>query len=228
MPGEVMKAFEERFGVTVLEGYGLSETSPTASANRSREERRFLSVGKPIWGVQMRVVDEQDRPLPPGPDHIGEIVIRGHNVMKGYFRNPEATAEVMRNGWFHTGDMGYADGDGFFYIVDRKKELIIRGGFNVYPREVEEVLYAHPAVAAAAVVPMPDERLGEEVRAVVQLAPGRQATAEELIAFCRERLAHFKCPAAITFGELPKTSTGKVQKMVLREREWAGREKRIN
>jgi long-chain acyl-CoA synthetase len=218
MPGEVMKAFEDRFGVTILEGYGLSETSPTASANRSREERRFLSVGKPIWGVQMAVVDEQDRPLPPGPDHIGEIVIRGHNVMKGYFRNPEATAEVMRNGWFHTGDMGYADEDGFFYIVDRKKELIIRGGFNVYPREVEEVLYAHPAVAAAAVVPIPDERLGEEVRAVVQVAPGHQVTAEELIAFCRERLAAYKYPRVVDFVEqLPIGPTGKVLKRELIE-----------
>jgi long-chain acyl-CoA synthetase len=223
MPGEVMRAFEERFGVTVLEGYGLSETSPTASANRSREERRFLSVGKPIWGVQMRVVDEQDRPLPPGPDHVGEIVIRGHNVMKGYFRNPEATAEAMRNGWFHTGDLGYADEDGFFYIVDRKKELIIRGGFNVYPREVEEVLYAHPAVAAAAVVPMPDERLGEEVRAVVQLAPGRRATAEELIAFCRERLAAYKYPRVVEFvDQLPIGPTGKVLKRELIERARSG------
>ena len=131
MPGEVMRAFEERFDVTVLEGYGLSETSPTVSFNLSRAERKFLSVGKPIWGVEVRIFDENDRELPPGPDNIGEIVVAGHNVMKGYFKQPEATAEVMRGGWLHTGDMGYTDEEGYLFIVDRKKDLIIRGGYNV-------------------------------------------------------------------------------------------------
>jgi long-chain acyl-CoA synthetase len=217
MPGEVMKAFEARFGVTILEGYGLSETSPTASFNVSAAERKFLSIGKPVWGVEMRVFDEQDQELPPGRDHVGEIVIRGHNVMKGYFNRPEATAEVMGHGWFHSGDMGYVDEDGYFFIVDRKKELIIRGGFNVYPREVEEVLYAHPAVAAAAVIGVPDERLGEEVRAVVQLKAGHQATADELIAWCREQLAAYKYPRSVELVEqLPIGPTGKVLKRELK------------
>ncbi len=217
MPGEVMKAFEDRFKTTILEGYGLSETSPSACFNLSREQRKVLSIGRPIWGVEMRVVDEQDRELPRGREHVGEIVIRGHNVMKGYFNRPEATAEVMRGGWFHTGDMAYVDGDGFFFIVDRKKELIIRGGFNVYPREVEEVLYAHPAVAQAAVIGVPDERLGEEVRAVVQLRAGQVATGEELIEFCRERVAAYKYPRTVVFvDQLPMGPTGKILKRQLK------------
>ncbi len=218
MPGEVMKAFEERFGVTILEGYGLSETSPTASFNRSQEERRFLSIGKPVWGVEMAIWDDNDRALPPGQDNVGEIVIRGHNVMKGYFKNPDATAEAFRGGWFHSGDMGYVDADGFFFIVDRKKELILRGGFNVYPREVEEVLYAHPSVAEAAVIGVPDEKLGEEVKAVVALKPGRQASAEELIAFAKERVAAYKYPRTVQFVEtLPKGPTGKILKKELKQ-----------
>ena len=217
MPGEVMKTFEAKFGVTILEGYGLSETSPSASFNVSQEERKFLSIGKPIWGVEMKIVDEGDRELPPGPDHVGEIVIRGHNVMKGYFNQPEATAEVMRGGWFHSGDMGYVDDDGYFFIVDRKKELIIRGGFNVYPREVEEVLFAHPAVAAAAVIGIPDERLGEEVKAVVQLKAGQSVTAEELIAYCKERVAAYKYPRSVQFvDQLPIGPTGKILKRQLK------------
>jgi long-chain acyl-CoA synthetase len=217
MPGEVMTAFEQAFGVTVLEGYGLSETSPTASFNRSKEERRFLSVGKPIWGVEMRIFDGEDHPLPAGRDNVGEIVIRGHNVMKGYFKNPEATAEAMQSGWFHSGDMGYVDDEGYFFIVDRKKELIIRGGFNVYPREVEEVLYAHPAVAAVAVIGVPDERLGEEVKAVVQLKAGQTASPEELIAFCKERVAAYKYPRTVQLiDQLPIGPTGKILKKELK------------
>jgi long-chain acyl-CoA synthetase len=217
MPGEVMTAFEQAFGVTVLEGYGLSETSPTASFNRSKEERRFMSVGKPIWGVEMKVFDDQDRELPPGRDQVGEIVIRGHNVMKGYFKNPEATAEAMRGGWFRSGDMGYLDEDGYFFIVDRKKELIIRGGFNVYPREVEEVLYGHPTVAAAAVIGVPDDRLGEEIKAVVQLKSGHTATPEDLIAFCKERMAAYKYPRMVQLvDQLPVGPTGKILKKELK------------
>jgi long-chain acyl-CoA synthetase len=217
MPGEVMKAFESRFGVTILEGYGLSETSPTASVNLSEEGRKFLSIGRPVWGVEMRIVDEDDNELPPGPGNVGEIVIRGHNVMKGYFNRPEATAEVMRGGWFHSGDMGYVDDDGFFFIVDRKKELIIRGGFNVYPREVEEVLFAHPAVQAAAVIGVPDERLGEEVKAVVQLKAGQAVSADELIAFTKERVAAYKYPRSVQFvDQLPMGPTGKILKRELK------------
>jgi long-chain acyl-CoA synthetase len=217
MPGEVMTAFEKRFDVTVLEGYGLSETSPSASFNRSKSERKFLSVGRPLWGVEMRIHDEMDNPLPAGQDNLGEIVIRGHNVMKGYFKQPQATADAMKGGWFHSGDIGYMDEDGFFFIVDRKKELIIRGGFNVYPREVEEVLYAHPAVAGAAVIGVPDERLGEEVKAVVALRAGQAATEEELIAYCKERMAAYKYPRTIQFVEsLPMGATGKILKRELK------------
>jgi long-chain acyl-CoA synthetase len=216
IPGEVVRAFEARFGIAVLEGYGLSETASSASFNRF-EARKVASVGKAMWGVELRVVDEEDKPLPPGPDHPGEIVIRGHNVMKGYHNQPEATAEAMKNGWFHTGDIGYMDDDGFYFIVDRKKELIIRGGYNVYPREIEEVLHAHPAVAAAAVIGVPDDRLGEEVAAVVALKPGQSVTEAELIAFCKERVAAYKYPRTIRFLDaLPMGPTGKVLKKELK------------
>ena len=219
IPGEVIQAWEQRYpNAVILEGYGLSETSPTCTFNRSADERKVLSIGKRIWGVEMKVFDEHDQELPAGQDHVGEIVVRGHNVMKGYYKQPEATAEAFRGGWFHTGDMGYQDSDGFFFIVDRKKELIIRGGFNVYPREVEEVLYAHPAVAEAAVIGVPDERLGEEVKAVVALKPGRQASAEELIAYTKERVAAYKYPRTVEFLEtLPKGATGKILKKELKQ-----------
>ena len=218
IPGEVLRAFELRFpGVVILEGYGLSETASTTTFNISAEQRKVLSIGKAIWGVQCRIVDEHDKELPPGEDQVGEIVIRGHNVMKGYYNNPEATAEAMRGGWFHTGDLGYVDEDGFFFVVDRIKDLVIRGGFNVYPREVEEVLYALPAVAEAAVIGRPDDRLGEEVVAVVSLKQGADVTGEELIAFCKERLAAYKYPREVRItADLPKGPTGKILKKELR------------
>jgi long-chain acyl-CoA synthetase len=218
IPGEVIRAFEEKFpGVVILEGYGLSETASTTTFNVSAEQRKVLSIGRPIWGVEVRVVDEQDKPLPPGPDSIGEIVIRGHNVMKGYYRRPEETAEAFRGGWFHTGDLAYADSGGYLFVVDRKKDLVIRGGFNVYPREVEEVLFAHPAVAEAAVIGRPDPRLGEEVVAFVVPKPGATADPEDIIAYCRERLAAYKYPREVRIaGELPKGPTGKILKRELR------------
>ncbi len=218
IPGEVIRAWEERFPNTViLEGYGLSETSPTATFNRSAGERRVMSIGKRIWGVEIKVFDEQDRELPPGQDNVGEIVIRGHNVMKAYYKQPEATAEAFKAGWFHTGDLGYQDQEGFFFIVDRKKELIIRGGFNVYPREVEEAIYQHPAVAEVAVIGVPDQRLGEEVKAVVALKPGAAASAEEIIAFSKERVAAYKYPRTVEFVDtLPKGATGKILKKELK------------
>ncbi|MEU1338958.1 long-chain fatty acid--CoA ligase [Streptomyces sp. NPDC005827] len=218
LPGEVIRAFEDRFpGTVILEGYGLSETASTATFNVSAERRKVLSVGKPVWGVQVRVVGTDDKPLPPGPCHVGEVVIRGHNVLKSYYKNPEETAEAMRGGWFHTGDLGYTDEDGYLFIVDRKKDLVIRGGYNVYPREVEEVLYDHPAVAEAAVIGRPDERLGEEVVAAVSLSPGHHVTPEDLIGFCRERLAAYKYPREIrVLTELPKGPTGKILKKELR------------
>src|SRR5829696_6520081 len=214
----VICGFEEKFpGVVILEGYGLSETVAVATFNRSAEERRVLSIGKPLWGVDIRIVDDEDRELPPGQEHVGEIVMRGHNVMKGYLNNPAATAEAMRGGWFHTGDLAYRDADGFLFIVDRKKDLVIRGGFNVYPREVEEVLYQHAAVAEAAVVGRPDERLGEEVVAYVTVRPGASAEPAELIEFCKQRLAAYKYPRAVQIlDDLPRNATGKVLKSELR------------
>ncbi|HEV2035944.1 MAG TPA: long-chain fatty acid--CoA ligase [Candidatus Dormibacteraeota bacterium] len=217
LPGEVMQAFEKKFGPTILEGYGLSETSPTATFNISAERRKFLSIGIPMFGVELKIFDESDKELPAGKDHVGEIVIRGHNVMKGYWKKPEATAEAFKGGWFHTGDLGYVDEQGYYFIVDRKKEMIIRGGFNVYPREVEEVIYAHPAVAEAAVIGVPDERLGEEVKAVVSLKPGAKATEADIIEFVKERLAAYKYPRTVQFVDtLPKGATGKILKKELK------------
>jgi long-chain acyl-CoA synthetase len=218
IPGEVIRAFEEKFpGCVVLEGYGLSESTSTTTFNVNAEQRKVLSIGTPIWGVQVRVVDEDDAPLPAGEANVGEIVIRGHNIMKGYYNKPEATAEAFKNDWFHTGDLAYMDQDGYFFIVDRKKDLVIRGGYNVYPREVEEVLYEHPAVAEAAVIGKPDEKLGEEVLAFVALKPGASAEPAELISFTKERLAAYKYPREVRIvDELPKGATGKILKKELR------------
>jgi long-chain acyl-CoA synthetase len=215
MPVEVMRAFNKKYGVTILEGYGLSETSPVASFNLLDREPKPGSIGRPIWGVEMRVVDADGREVETG--NLGEIVIRGHNVMKGYYNRREATAESIRNGWFHTGDIAYCDEEGYFFIKDRVKDMIIRGGFNVYPREIEEVLYGHPAVAEAAVIGIPDPALGEEVKAVVALKQGAHATADEVIAYCRERMAAYKYPRSVEFrAVLPKTATGKILKRELK------------
>jgi long-chain acyl-CoA synthetase len=230
IPAPVLDAFERRFGLIVLEGYGLTETASTTTFNVSATERRAYSVGKPIWGTQTQVWDAGGRALSPGRDNVGEIVTRGMHVMKGYLHNPEATAAAFTGDWLHTGDMGYSDSDGFLFVVSRKKELIIRGGYNVYPTEIENVLHAHPAVAEAAVVGIPDERLGEEVMAVViprreaeqlaaeaeQLAAGLDRLEAELVAYCRERLAPYKCPRVFEFrAELPKNTLGKVLKDLL-------------
>ena len=217
LPEDIMRGFERKYGIEVLEGYGMSETASTTSFNRPGD-RRVLSIGKPVWGVTMRVADSSDQPLPAGRENVGEILIRGHNVMKGYLGRPEATAETLRGGWLHSGDLGYQDEDGFYFIVDRAKDLVIRGGFNVYPREIEEVLYAHPGILEAAVIGKPDERLGEEVVAVVVRRPGSEVTAEEIIAYCRERLAAYKYPREIRFmAELPKGPSGKILKAELRD-----------
>ncbi len=211
MPIELMRGFEQAFGCKVLEGYGLSETSPVASFNHIDRERKPGSIGTPIVGVEMKVVDDLDGDLPIG--EIGEIVIRGENIMKGYWRQPDATAEAMRGGWFHSGDLARVDADGYFFIVDRKKDMIIRNGFNVYPREVEEVLYEHPAVREAAVVGMPHDELGEEVGAAVSIKDGASVTPEELRDFVRERVAAFKYPRTVWIvDELPKGPTGKILK----------------
>jgi long-chain acyl-CoA synthetase len=192
LPIEVLRGFEETFGCMILEGYGLSETSPVASFNHPHRERKAGSIGTPIEGVQMRVVDAEGRDMPVG--EVGEIAIRGHNIMKGYWRRPEATAEAVPDGWFRSGDLGRVDKDGYFFIVDRKKELIIRGGYNVYPREIEEMIYEHPAVAEAAVIGVPHESLGQEVAAAVALKPGVQATPEEIRDHVKGQVAAYKYP----------------------------------
>jgi long-chain acyl-CoA synthetase len=212
MPAELMRAFEQRFDCIVLEGYGLSETSPVASFNHPDRERKPGSIGTPIEGVEMKLVDDDGADVPQG--EVGEIVIRGHNIMKGYWNRPEATDEAITgDGWFRSGDIAKVDEDGYFFIVDRKKDLIIRGGYNVYPREVEEVLYEHPAVQEAAVVGMPDEHLGEEVGAAVALKKGEHVSEDDLRAFVREQVASYKYPRRIWFvEELPKGPTGKILK----------------
>ncbi|HEX4790686.1 MAG TPA: long-chain fatty acid--CoA ligase [Actinospica sp.] len=215
MPQALIEGFEKRFGVTVLEGFGMSETGAAGLLNRP-DDRRVGSIGKPLWGVQARIAGAGGG---TGPEHVGELLIKGHVVMNGYHDDPAATAETIVDGWLHTGDLGYRDEDGFYYIVDRIKDMVIRGGFNVYPREVEEVLYRHPAVREAAVLGRPDERLGEEVVAVVVLKPeaAADASAEEIIAFCRASLAGYKCPREIRFvDQLPRNASGKVLKRELR------------
>ncbi|MEV8596150.1 long-chain fatty acid--CoA ligase [Streptomyces sp. NPDC052012] len=211
LPVEVLHGFERRFGATVLEGYGLSETSPVAAFNHPDRPRKAGSIGQPIRGVEMKLVAEDGGAVPHG--EVGEIAIRGENVMSGYWNRPEATAEAIRDGWFHSGDLARADEDGFYFIVDRKKDLIIRGGYNVYPREVEEVLYEHPAVAEAAVVGVPHPVHGEEIAAVITLRPGARATPEELRDHVKDRVAAYKYPRIVSFtAELPKGPTGKILK----------------
>ncbi len=212
MPGEVLRGFEEAFGCKVLEGYGLSETSPVASFNHPDRERKVGSIGTPVEGVEMKVVDDQGNEVPRG--EVGEIVIRGHNVMKGYWNRPEATQEAIdSDGWFRTGDMARVDEDGYFFIVDRKKEMIIRGGYNVYPREIEEVIYEHPAVREAAVIGIPHPELGEEVGAAIALKPDVDVTEAELRDFVKGRVAAYKYPRQVWFvDELPKGPTGKILK----------------
>jgi long-chain acyl-CoA synthetase len=211
MPVEVLRGFEQAFGAIVLEGYGLSETSPVSSSNHPDMERKPGSIGTPIRGVEMKVVDEDDNEVARG--EVGEIVIRGHNIMKGYWQRPDATAEAMRGGWFHSGDMARVDEDGYFFIVDRKKDLIIRGGYNVYPREVEEVLYEHPKIREAAVIGVPDDEWGEEIGAAVVLHEGEQLESAEVSAYVKERIAAYKYPRLVWFlDELPKGPTGKILK----------------
>ncbi|WP_433570284.1 long-chain-fatty-acid--CoA ligase [Streptomyces sp. CA-251247] len=217
LPVEIHRRFGERFGVTILEGYGLSETSPVTTFSPRGEPVRPGSIGRAVWGVEVDLVSE-DWTSVQGDDAIGEIAIRGHNVMKGYFNRPGATDEVMRDGWFRTGDLARRDCDGWFYIVDRAKDMIIRGGFNVYPREVEEVLLTHPAVSMVAVVGVPDERHGEEIKACVVLAPGAALSEDELIGWCKERMAGYKYPRLAAFVDaLPTNATGKILKRELRE-----------
>lgn len=215
LPLEIVEPFEKKFGGRLLEGYGLTEASPVVAAHRLSGVRKLGSVGQPLPGVEVKILDDDDRELPTG--EVGEVGVRGRNVMVGYYGLPEETARTVRNGWLHTGDVGKLDADGFLYIVERKKDLIIRGGFNIYPREVEEVLYAHSAVAEAAVIGVSDPLMGEDVLAFVVLKAGAGASAEAIIGFCQERLAKYKCPKQVRFVEsLPKNPVGKILRKELR------------
>jgi long-chain acyl-CoA synthetase len=215
MPVEVMKEFEKKFSVSILEGYGLSETSPVASFNKLDRPAKPGSVGPPVWGVSIRIVDLDGNELPQG--EMGEILIKGHCVMKGYYKRPEATAEALDDGWLHTGDIGNLDEDGYLYITDRVKDMIIRGGFNVYPREIEEVMMAHPAISLAAVIGIPDDSHGEEIKAFVILNADAEIKEEEIVDWCKENMAAYKYPRVVEIREtLPMTATGKILKRELR------------
>jgi long-chain acyl-CoA synthetase len=216
MPVALMQAFEQKFKTIIIEGDGPTECSPVTSVNPPEGIRKPGSVGLPLPGVEIKIFDDNDREL--STDEIGEIVVRGENVMLGYHNLPEATAEAMKSGWYHTGDIGKIDSDGYIYILDRKKDMIIVGGINVYPREVEELLYTHPAIKDAAVIGTPDPLRGEEVLAVVVLKQEAAATEREILAFCREHLANYKVPRKVLFRDsLPLGGTGKVLKRLLRK-----------
>jgi len=217
LPVEVHKAFEREFGVTILEGYGLSETSPVASFSPYGEGVRVGSIGRPVPGVEMKLIQQDGwDEVEAGPDAIGEIAIKGHNIMKGYYGRPDATAESIQDGWFRSGDLGRRDEDGWYYIVDRSKDMIIRGGYNVYPREIEEVLMSHPDVSLAAVIGVPHESHGEEIKAFVILEPGAEVTADDLVAWGKEQMAAYKYPRLVEVVDaLPMTATGKILKREL-------------
>ena len=216
IPVAILEKFHKLTGVEIMEGYGLTETSPVATTNAAGPVIKPGSIGPAIPQMEIRIVDDNDQDVPAG--EVGELICRGPNVMQGYFNKPEANAEAFRDGWFHTGDMARMDEDGYYYIVDRKKDMILVSGFNVYPREVEEVLYKHPKIADAAVVQSPDEYQGESVLAFVVLKQGETATEKEIIDYCRSEIAVFKCPRRVEFrAELPKNMTGKVLRRELRE-----------
>jgi len=221
MPVEVMREFQDKFNVRVMEGYGLSETSPLATFNHIERPSKPGTVGQAIFGVEIKCFDENDNEVPRG--QRGEVVMRGTNIMKGYYKRPEATAEAFRNGWFHTGDIGVLDDEGYLSIVDRKKDMILRGGYNVYPRELEEVIITHPAISLCAVIGVPDERLGEEVKAFVVLKQGCELSSDEFVAWCKTQIAGNKYPRWVEFrSELPIGGTGKIFKRALKEEAAAG------
>jgi long-chain acyl-CoA synthetase len=216
LPVQILEDFRERLGVGILEGYGLSETSPVATFNHLGRTSKPGSIGQAVWGVEVRLVDDEWRTV-TSTEEIGEIAIRGYNVMKGYLNRPEATSAVMHDGWFRTGDLARRDDEGYFFIVDRAKDMVIRGGFNVYPREVEEVLMRHPAVSLAAVIGVPHEEHGEEIKAFIVPVPGEDVSEDDLITYCRQHLAAYKYPRSVEFlSALPMTSTGKILKRELR------------
>src|SRR5258707_911713 len=216
LPVQVLERFHELTGVEIVEGYGLTEAAPVTHTNAMRLESKAGTIGLPIRGVEVRLVDDEGNDVPLGTE--GEIICRGENITIGYWHKPEATAEAIKGGWFHTGDIATVDADGYYAIVDRKKDMINAGGFKVWPREVEEVLFRHPAVKEAAVVPMPDAYSGERPMAFIALKDGQTATADDLIAYCKQHLATFKVPRQIEFrDDLPKLPTGKVLRRVLRD-----------
>ena len=216
LPAEIHKEFEGRFGVTILEGYGLSETSPVASFSTYGEQPRVGSIGVPIAGVEMKLINDDWSDVKDVAGEIGEIAIKGHNVMKGYYNRPDATDWAIKDGWFRSGDLARKDDDGFYYIVDRSKDMIIRGGFNVYPREIEELLMEHPAVSLVAVIGVPHESHGEEIKAVVVRTAGDETTEAELVSWAKDQLAAYKYPRIVEFADaLPMTATGKILKRAL-------------
>ena len=215
LPVEILRQVRERFHVQILEGYGLSETSPVATFSDPGGDPRPGSIGVPIWGVDVRLVDANWDTL-DAPGEVGEIAIRGHNIMKGYHNRPEETGEVMRDGWFRSGDLARRDEDGFYYVVDRAKDMIVRGGFNVYPREIEDVLMTHEAVSLAAVVGVPHESHGEEIKAYLILKDGASVSADDLVAWSKEQMASYKYPRIVEITDsLPMTATGKILKREL-------------
>jgi long-chain acyl-CoA synthetase len=214
LPVNVLEEFEARFKVEILEGYGMSEGSPVVTFNMKEFGRKPGSVGKPVWGVDVKIVDDKDSEVPTGEK--GELIYRGHNVMKGYYKRPESNAKTLKMGWLYSGDVAIKDEDGFYFIVDRTKEMIIRGGFNVYPREVEEVMTKHEAVSLVAVIGIPDEKMGEEIRACVVLKPGKSVSDSELMAWTKKHIAAYKYPRQIRFMDaLPMSATGKIMKKEL-------------
>lgn len=218
IPGPTLEAFEKKFNTSIIEGYGMSETSPGITFNRLDMPRKVGSVGTPFWGVEVRIVDPDGNDVATG--ERGEVICRGHNVMKGYFGAPEKTADAIRNGWMHTGDVGKFDEDGYLYIIDRIKEMINRGGENIYPTEVEGMLTEHEAISLVAVIPTPDERMGEEIKACVVLAEGASATEDDIITWAKGRMAAQKYPRKVEIMEaLPMTATGKILKKELKARE---------
>jgi long-chain acyl-CoA synthetase len=238
MPMALLKrAMEALPGVEFFQGYGQTESSPLLTTlmpedhvteGDERVTRRLASCGRPVIGVEVEVVDERGAPVSTG--EVGEVVARGPNVMMGYWKRPEETAAALRGGWLHTGDMAMVDEDGYIYLVDRKKDMIISGGENVYSTEVENVIHTHPAVREAAVIGVPDEKWGEAVKAIVTLKPGATLTDRELIEYCAARLADYKTPKSVEIreGELPKSGTGKILKKELREPYWQAHNRRIN
>jgi long-chain acyl-CoA synthetase len=216
LPVKVLEEFEKRFGVSILEGYGMSEGSPVVTFNQRQIGRKPGSIGTPIWGVQVKLVDTNGKEVPVGEK--GELLYKGHNVMKGYYKNPPETAKALQDGWLHSGDVAVKDADGFYFIVDRIKDMIIRGGMKVYPREVEEVIIKHPAVSLVAVVGVPNEQFGEEVKAFVVLKSGRALPEADLIAWTKQHVASYKCPQTVAFvPSLPMTATGKILKKELKK-----------